>query len=307
MTTTSHPQCCSTWSARCADAPKPSSATRSPGTTSARRSARYPITPAHNSGAASRSSSADGSLHRERLGHGHRVRVPAVDGPAGELRGDAEVLLTTRAEPAHPAGAVQPRHADAVPEGELLATVTERVDDTDHLVTGHDAAGAAARDRPRRRAGRCGSTRTRGRAAGPHAPRVPATGRSTRVSGRAVTGAAASSCCDAAHLLGSIPLRRPALRARLRCISRHDEGGLALDRGTARFDPGAEQLDVDLALAAVLVAARDPCPSTRPCRPATPARGTAPSSGGRSAAPSHSVAYPARMPAWSMPTENTDG
>ena len=64
-------------------------------------------------------------------------------------------------------------HTDAVPEGELLAPGAERVDDPDHLVTGHDGqarqleialddvqVGAAAPARVDAHAG-------------PHPPRVP--------------------------------------------------------------------------------------------------------------------------------------
>ena len=59
-TYTSHFHECNTSMARCAEAPKPNSPTRSPGSVPATRRLRNPMMPAHNSGAACRSSSSGG-------------------------------------------------------------------------------------------------------------------------------------------------------------------------------------------------------------------------------------------------------
>ena len=122
-TTTSQPQCCSTWSARCADAPNPSSATRSPGCTSARRRAAV----ADDARAQQRRrfevvERPAGSRTANVLRHRDVVGVPAVDGPSGEVGGDAEVLLSATAELADAARVMEPGDADPVADREALAT-----------------------------------------------------------------------------------------------------------------------------------------------------------------------------------------
>jgi hypothetical protein len=76
--------------------------------------------------------------HRERLGHRHRVGVPAVDRPPGELGSDAQVLLAANAELAAPTRPVQPRDADAIADGERHTPVAQGVNDADDLMTRDD-------------------------------------------------------------------------------------------------------------------------------------------------------------------------
>ena len=167
----------------------PSNATRSPGCTSARRSARYPITPAHSNGAASRSSSASGSCTANASGTVTRVGVPAVDGPPGEV-GGSHRFSSPRTQNAQ---SPQVRCSQATP------TRSPTCGDSQPSPSASTSpppgararpAGAAARGRPRRRADRCGSSRTRhadAHLAGAGLGR----GRSTSTSGPEPTGAGA--------------------------------------------------------------------------------------------------------------------
>ena len=143
------------------DAPNPINATRSPGCTSARRSARYPITPAQSSGAASRSSSASGNRTANGSGTVSASGVPAVDGPPGEVGVLAQVLFAAHAELAVAVGVVQPRHADR--DHRAAGTRNRRPAHRSCPPPGApvSAEGAEARDRLRRRADRSGNNRTR--------------------------------------------------------------------------------------------------------------------------------------------------
>ena len=94
ITTTSQPQCCSTCSARCADAPKPEQRDALTRLRPRRAAARGTRSRPRTAAARPRDRRApSGSCDREVLGHRERVGVPAVDGPPGEVGGFAEVLL----------------------------------------------------------------------------------------------------------------------------------------------------------------------------------------------------------------------
>ncbi len=67
------------------------------------------------------------------------LRVPAVDVPAGEARGEAQVLAAGHAEAARAAGVRQPGHPDAVALAPAGGAGPEPVDDADDLVPGRDA------------------------------------------------------------------------------------------------------------------------------------------------------------------------
>ena len=111
---------------------------RPPGGSSARSSARYPMIPAHSRGAACRSSKRRGQ-RVDVLLVGQRVgRVAAVEVPAGEGRRDAQVLAAAATEGAGPARAGQPRRAHALAHAQARDLGSERVDDADDLVAGHD-------------------------------------------------------------------------------------------------------------------------------------------------------------------------
>ena len=62
------------------------------------------------------------------------LRIPAVDVPAGEARGEAQVLAAGDAEPARAAGVGQPGHPDAIALAPAGGAGPEPVDDADHLV-----------------------------------------------------------------------------------------------------------------------------------------------------------------------------
>ena len=82
--------------------------------------------PAHSSGASAASSNAVGQRVDEVLGRDDVVGVAAVGVPAREQRRDAQVLGAALAEAARAAGAVEPRHADAVAVAEALARPAPR-------------------------------------------------------------------------------------------------------------------------------------------------------------------------------------
>ena len=88
------------------------------------------------------------------------VGVAAVDVPAGERRGQAEVLLAAAAESAAAVGAAEPGDPDPVADGEPFGAGAERVDHADHLVPGGHLRPGAAADRPRPDAGRSGTRRS---------------------------------------------------------------------------------------------------------------------------------------------------
>ena len=96
------------------------------------------------------------------------VGVPAVDGPSGEVggarRGSPRPDGRTRT-PRRCGGARRRRPGRRPRAGRHPSP--ERVDHADDLVAGHDRQRAPARGRPRRRAGRCGSSRTRAHAPAP--------------------------------------------------------------------------------------------------------------------------------------------
>src|SRR5436190_23140636 len=77
-------------------------------------------------------------MDREVLGHGDRLGVPAVRGPAGERAVLAQVLLPAPAVLAGPVGPVQPAHADALPDAQARGAFAEGVDRSDDLVAGHE-------------------------------------------------------------------------------------------------------------------------------------------------------------------------
>src|SRR5215218_2819569 len=77
-------------------------------------------------------------MDREVLGHGDRLGVAAVRGPAGERGVLAQVLLPVTAVLADPVGPVQPAHSDALAGPQACAAVPEGVDGADDLVSGHD-------------------------------------------------------------------------------------------------------------------------------------------------------------------------
>ena len=69
----------------------------------------------------------------------HRVlRVPAVELIPGEARFAAQVLPALPAEAALVAGVAEPRHADAIADGETRDAVADLLDHADDLVAGHD-------------------------------------------------------------------------------------------------------------------------------------------------------------------------
>ena len=95
----------------CADAPNPYTPSRPPGRTPLRRSARYPMMPAHNRGAAVSSSKPSGSGYAYRSSTTAAVRVAAVVVPSRETRAEAQVLVAALTEATQTTGAAQPRDA----------------------------------------------------------------------------------------------------------------------------------------------------------------------------------------------------
>src|SRR5207342_3718239 len=77
-------------------------------------------------------------MDREVLGHGDRLGVPTVRGPAGERAVLAQVLLTAPAVLADTVGPVQPAHADPLPDVQARGAFAEGIDGPDHLVSGDD-------------------------------------------------------------------------------------------------------------------------------------------------------------------------
>src|SRR4051812_7123650 len=77
-------------------------------------------------------------MDREVLGHGDRLGVTAIRGPAGERAVLAQVLLAAPAVLADPVGPVQPAHADALPDVQARRAVAEGIDSPDNLVAGND-------------------------------------------------------------------------------------------------------------------------------------------------------------------------
>src|SRR5829696_865371 len=77
-------------------------------------------------------------MDREVLGHGDRLGVATVGGPAGERAVLAQVLLAAPAVLAGPVGPVQPAHADTLAAAQARAALAECVDRPDNLVSGHD-------------------------------------------------------------------------------------------------------------------------------------------------------------------------
>ncbi len=68
----------------------------------------------------------------------HRGCEAAIHIPASEACAFAQVLLPASAEAALPAGRVQPRHADRIPNREPLDALAEPLDRADDLVAGDD-------------------------------------------------------------------------------------------------------------------------------------------------------------------------
>ncbi len=136
---TRRPWCRATCVRMCAAPPNPMIPSRS--ASPASRRARYPISPAHSSGAAWMSG--NDVRHREavpRVGDGE-FRVAAGQLIAGEARVRAEVLPAGRARAADAARPPEPRHADPVADRQALGALAERVDDADDLMPEDRGAG----------------------------------------------------------------------------------------------------------------------------------------------------------------------
>ncbi len=73
------------------------------------------------------------------LGRHARLRVTAVNVPAGESRRQAEVLRAAAAECARAVGPGQPGHADPVTDGEPVGALAKGVDPADDLMPGRSA------------------------------------------------------------------------------------------------------------------------------------------------------------------------
>ena len=112
-----------------------------------------------------------------------RVRVAAVDVPAGEPRCHAQVLGAATAEPARPVRAAEPRHADPVTGREPARRRSRRHRRCPPPRGRAPPPAGAAASRPPPGAGRCGTPRSTGRQPGPDRGRAPAAARSTCRSG----------------------------------------------------------------------------------------------------------------------------
>ena len=77
-------------------------------------------------------------MNRKVLGHGDRLGVSTVGGPAGERAVLAQVLLTAPAVLADTVGPVQPAHANPLPDVQARRAFAESIDSPDHLVSGDD-------------------------------------------------------------------------------------------------------------------------------------------------------------------------
>ncbi len=126
--------------ARWAEAPKPNSPTRSPGSTPATRRLRKPMIPAQSSGAACTSSSAGGSGKTKSARAGGEPGVPAIDRVAGECRRVAEILRAAAAVGTRAVGAADPR--DSHPRADRKGGSGAGGDLAHNLVSGNQRAEA---------------------------------------------------------------------------------------------------------------------------------------------------------------------
>ena len=252
------------------------------------------MTPAHSSGAASRSSSVVGQRDRERLGDVERVGVAAVDRPAGERRRRSQRFSSPRRQNSHaphvwcshatPTRSPTARRSQPAPSASTVPTTwwpgtTGRCGELEVALDDVQVGAAAA--------------------ARVHVARAP---RRARVRAGRARRARAAGCAIGAGARSTCARDLRSLR------SGDDEGRLALDRGAADSTRVDEQLEVDRALAVRrrtrrvddLARAHELSPGhtcSRNCT-AEPADVVGAEPVGRVAA---------RMPACSIPTENTVG
>ena len=193
----------------------------------ARRSARYPMIPAHNSGARLLVAEPVREAVGVALVDDRVLGVATVGVPPGERRIHAQVLVAAPAEPARPARPPQPGHADPLADLEPRRAVAECVDRADDLVARDDLACVRRRGHPRPGAGRSGTRHRPRRVAAPRpgrasesgAPRMPA---ARRRSARGVERPTPSSPWKTA---------RSGRRSK---GDRHERGPGATDPGAAR-------------------------------------------------------------------------
>ena len=247
ITTTSQPQCCSTCSARWADAPNPSSATRSPGCTSARAQRAVPDHARAQQRRGLEVAERGGSWTAKSSGTVTRVGVATVDRPTGELGRDAEVLLTAHGRTRRCRTCGGARRTPTRSPGARRCNPPRARRPTPTTWCPGTTGRCGGRGRPRRRGGRCGSTRTRRPRTRTSPGPGSGSGRSTGTSGRDATGAAA----------GELPARSRQLALTGRRTSPQPLIAAPPDAAVH------EQLDVTLRSPSSSYRRVDRCPSTR--------------------------------------------